>query len=83
MAANMINAEAGLTVYVIGKSKAIASAGPIPGKTPTNVPRIVPSRPNIKFVRVKAPAKPVSSDSTLPIKFLPEFQKEDSRLIHV
>jgi hypothetical protein len=58
MAANIIRAEAGLTVYVIGKSKAIANAGPMPGKTPTNVPRIVPSKPNIKLLRVRAPTKP-------------------------
>jgi hypothetical protein len=58
MAANIIRAEAGLTVYVIGKSKAIAKAGPMPGRTPTSVPRTVPSNPNIRLLRVRAPAKP-------------------------
>lgn len=38
MEANMMSAEAGLTVYVIGNRSAIANAGPIPGSTPTRVP---------------------------------------------
>ena len=77
----MINAEAGLTVYVIGKSNAIANAGPIPGKTPTSVPSMVPSKPNNKFVRVSAPAKPVSNDSILLIRVPQEFQMGDLHLI--
>jgi hypothetical protein len=53
MAANIINAEVGFTVNVIGSNKPIARAGPIPGSTPTSVPRKVPKRPNIKLVGVK------------------------------
>ena len=53
-----MRAEAGLTVYVIGNKSAIASAGPIPGRTPTRVPRKVPSNPKPRLVRVSALAKP-------------------------
>ena len=64
----MINAEAGLTEYVIGRSKAIAKAGPIPGRTPTKVPRIVPINPNIRLFSVNALAKPFKRDSMLLMK---------------
>jgi hypothetical protein len=68
MAANIINAEVGLTVKHTGSSKPIASAGPIPGNTPTRVPRKVPRRPNIKFVGVKAVWKPsINIAKLLPI----------------
>ena len=67
---------------VIGSNKPIASAGPIPGSTPTSVPKKVPSKPNIKFVSVSAPTKPFSSDSKLLITIPPKFQMEGSHLIH-
>jgi hypothetical protein len=38
MPANIIIAETGGMWNVTGKSKEIAPAGPIPGRTPTNVP---------------------------------------------
>ena len=57
-----------LTVKQIGSKSPIASAGPIPGKTPTSVPRNVPSKPNIKFVAVKAVWKPsINIEKLLPI----------------
>jgi hypothetical protein len=65
MAANIINADVGFTVIVIGNKRPIASAGPIPGKTPTRVPRKVPSRPNIKLVGVKAVWKPSNNIAKL------------------
>jgi hypothetical protein len=68
MAANMINADAGLTVYVIGRSKAIARAGPIPGSTPTSVPRKVPSKPKPKLLKVSALANPSINELKLFIK---------------
>ena len=43
---------------VIGSNKAMASAGPIPGNTPTSVPRNVPRSPNKIFIGVIADAKP-------------------------
>ena len=67
MAANIIKADDGATVYVIGSRSAIASAGPIPGRTPTSVPSKVPRSPKPKFVRVRALAKPSRSEFTLLI----------------
>jgi hypothetical protein len=67
MAANIINAEVGLTVKVIGSNKPIAKAGPIPGSTPTSVPKKVPKRPNIKFVGVNT----VWNPSNKRVKLLP------------
>jgi hypothetical protein len=53
MAANIIKVEVGSASSVTGNKSEIASAGPIPGSTPTKVPRTVPSKPNIKFVSVR------------------------------
>jgi hypothetical protein len=61
----MMSADDGATVYVIGRRSAIASAGPMPGKTPTRVPSKVPRSPKPKFVRVRALAKPSISEFTL------------------
>jgi hypothetical protein len=63
----MISADAGETVNVIGSSKAIASAGPIPGRTPTKVPRNVPSNPNPILTGVIAAIKPLIKESRLSI----------------
>jgi hypothetical protein len=60
-----MSADDGLTVYVIGSKSAMASAGPIPGRTPTSVPSKVPRSPNPKFVSVRALAKPSISEFTL------------------
>ena len=60
-----MRAEVGFTVKVIGSNKPMASAGPIPGSTPTSVPKKVPSRPNIKFVGVKTVWKPSNSIAKL------------------
>ena len=63
-----MSAEVGLTVKQTGSSKPIARAGPIPGNTPTRVPRNVPRSPNIKFVGVKAVWKPsINIAKLLPI----------------
>jgi hypothetical protein len=67
MAANIIRADDGATVYVIGSKSAIARAGPIPGRTPTSVPSKVPRRPKPKLVRVRALTKPSRSAFTLLI----------------
>ncbi len=51
-------AAVGSIEAVTGNKSAIAKAGPIPGNTPTKVPRNVPSSPYIKFVSVRAVANP-------------------------
>lgn len=53
---------------VTGRSKAIASAGPMPGSTPTRVPRNVPIKPYIKLVAVNAVANPSTKRLKLFIK---------------
>jgi hypothetical protein len=53
----------------MGRSKAIVSAGPIPGKTPIKVPRKVPIKPKSKLVKVNALLKPWRRAVTLFIKF--------------
>jgi hypothetical protein len=40
----MMNAETGLALKVEGRRRAIAAAGPRPGKTPTNVPIKTPKK---------------------------------------
>ena len=64
---------------VTGSSKAIASAGPIPGRTPTKVPRKVPINPYIKFVAVKAVAKP--SSKRLKLFIIATFQIDLQKLL--
>ena len=56
----MISAEVGSTDNVTGSKRAIASAGPIPGSTPTKVPKNVPSNPYIKFCAERALPNPSS-----------------------
>jgi hypothetical protein len=63
-----MSADAGLTVYVIGSKSAIARAGPIPGRTPTRVPRKVPSNPKPRLLRVRALANPSISELKLLIR---------------
>ena len=58
MDANIISAEVGSIDAVTGNKSAIANAGPMPGNTPTKVPRNVPSSPYIKLVSVRAVANP-------------------------
>ena len=64
----MMSAEVGFTVNVIGSNKPMASAGPIPGSTPTSVPKKVPNKPNMRFVGVKTVWKPsINIAKLLPI----------------
>ncbi|MNS80846.1 hypothetical protein D3C72_1145430 [compost metagenome] len=49
------------TLPVIGSSMATATAGPMPGSTPTAVPRAQPMRHHSRLMGVIAAAKPVIS----------------------
>src|SRR5687768_4037953 len=62
MPANMMNALAGGTVNVIGSSSATVIAGPMPGSTPTRVPRVTPMSAYMRLTGVSAAAKPSSSN---------------------
>src|SRR5712692_7051409 len=61
MPAKRMNAAVGSTLKVIGKSSAMVSAGPRPGRTPIAVPNVVPSRHHKRFIGVSATAKPLRS----------------------
>src|SRR4051812_9862932 len=50
MPANMMIDPAGSSLKVIGSSSATVSAGPIPGRTPTAVPRRTPIRAKSRFI---------------------------------
>jgi hypothetical protein len=80
MAANIINAEVGSTVNVIGRSKVIARAGPIPGRTPTRVPSKLPIKPNIRFVRVSEPRRPSMNSITTPDRLVKHRLEIQSRV---
>src|SRR5438132_13916329 len=61
MPAKRMNAAAGSPLKVTGKSSAMASAGPRPGRTPIAVPSVVPTRHHRRFIGVSATAKPLRS----------------------
>src|SRR5215472_11062818 len=61
MPAKRMNAAVGSTLKVIGKSSAMVSAGPRPGRTPIAVPNVVPRRHHSRFIGVSATAKPLRS----------------------
>src|ERR671927_372260 len=53
-----MKAPVALTLKVIGSSSATVSAGPMPGSTPTAVPRKQPSSAQPRFCSVSACEKP-------------------------
>src|SRR5215216_2420745 len=50
MPANMMIDPAGSSLKVIGRRSATVSAGPMPGRTPTAVPRRTPMRAKSRFI---------------------------------
>src|SRR5215471_9844871 len=56
-----MNAAVDSTLKVIGKSSAMVSAGPRPGRTPIAVPSVVPTKHHRRFIGVSATAKPLRS----------------------
>src|SRR5262249_54759083 len=61
MPAKRMNAAVGSTLKVIGKSSAMVSAGPRPGRTPIAVPNVVPTRHHKIFIGVSATEKQLRS----------------------
>jgi hypothetical protein len=59
----MMIAEVGDIIVVKGMSMAIAEDGPMPGRTPTRVPIIHPTKAQNKLVAPKAELKPWSKRS--------------------
>src|SRR6185295_11306713 len=56
-----MKAAVGSTLKVIGRSSAMVSAGPSPGRTPIAVPSVVPTRHHIRLTGVSATTKPLRS----------------------
>src|SRR5688500_8886582 len=71
MPASMISDVTGSKPKVIGRSMAMVAVGPIPGSTPTAVPRATPRRQKSRFVGVNAVSKPSPRLSNTPIGALP------------
>src|SRR5918998_2926649 len=58
MPANMMMEPAGSSLKVIGRSSATVSAGPMPGSTPTAVPRRTPMSAKSRFIGWMATVRP-------------------------
>src|SRR5215208_1474015 len=58
MPPNMMNALIGSRPKVMGSRTATVIAGPMPGSTPTAVPRVTPASAQARCARVNAFAKP-------------------------
>jgi hypothetical protein len=59
MPESIMMAVAGGREKVTGSRRAIAPAGPIPGRTPTSVPTKQPTQQNITFIGVRAILNPI------------------------
>ena len=57
------------TLAVIGNNIATAVAGPMPGNTPTAVPKAQPTKAHSRLIGVPAVAKPCSSEFQMSIRF--------------
>src|SRR5215213_3375597 len=63
----MISAETGSMLRTTGRSRAIAPVGPMPGRTPTTVPRKAPISAKRRLWGSSAMAKPsMSRETTSP-----------------
>ena len=56
----MISAPSGLRLKVTGSNIAIVAIGPMPGRTPINVPIRQPNRQNRRLSGVAATPKPIA-----------------------
>jgi hypothetical protein len=54
----MISAAVGERVKVTGSSIAMVATGPMPGSTPTSVPRTTPTKQNKRFIQLSATPNP-------------------------
>src|SRR5690349_20352959 len=62
MPANMLMEPAGSSLKVIGRSRATVSAGPMPGRTPTAVPRRTPMSAKSRFIGWMATVSPCARE---------------------
>jgi hypothetical protein len=63
----MIMAEATFNLKVNGSNKAMVAAEPSPGKTPTTVPRTVPSKQYKRLLSESEMLKPSNRLSNMPV----------------
>ena len=68
-----MKAAVGSRLKVTGSSRATVSAGPIPGSTPTAVPRVTPTIAHNRLKGVSATAKPWPSAASVSIPAKPPF----------
>ena len=68
MPASMISEVTGSKPKVIGSSRAMVAVGPMPGSTPTAVPRVTPMRQNSRLTGVNAVSNPRARLSRMPIR---------------
>src|SRR3990172_711950 len=59
----MMKALVGARVRVTGRRRATVSAGPMPGRTPTAVPRLTPANAQRRFEGAAATENPITRDS--------------------
>src|SRR5262247_3017162 len=77
MPASMISAGAGSSPKVNGSSMATVATGPIPGSTPTKVPRKQPMKQYKMFCQVNATPSPKARfDSVSISRIRPERQRQ-------
>ncbi len=56
---SMMMDEVTSNLNVMGSNRAIVPTGPIPGKTPTTVPRTVPTKAKKRFIQERETLKPI------------------------
>src|SRR3712207_9387285 len=77
MPANMMIEPAGSSLKVMGRSSATVSAGPMPGSTPTAVPRSTPMSATSKFIGWTATASPCARETK--VSMVPPSDKTPER----
>ena len=60
----MMKAPVGSSLAVTGSKSAMVSAGPMPGRIPTSVPRVTPRNDHKMFWNVSAVANPSSREES-------------------
>jgi hypothetical protein len=76
----MIMEAAGEALIENGTRRATVAAGPIPGRTPINVPKNTPMKQNRRLMGIKATEKPIMTRSHINLfRFLLYFQDNESK----
>ena len=73
----MMKAASGVSVLVTGRSSAMVSAGPMPGRMPTSVPSVTPTKAQPRLASVSAVEKPASRCCSVVIARSPRKTRAD------